>query len=401
MRYRPISTPAAISKDLNEFVELVGEPTLLRLLWNLGQGLNNKGYVTPLDDTRFSLELQLLNLMHYRDKKTRLIASFPKDIHEAVDFIVGIGQSIPHLSARARNKLRGQIIGGIKTNSLRPLQHEFRVAGKLSDLGWDVQFDDLEDLATYDFLATRDGAEFVVEAKSTPVFSGRPLLLPDAEKLFDVVRKKLDGSTEKTKIPILNLTVKDRLSVKREALLALVAACSEASRTKSDQEIGDDITIQFGGEAPDASHEELRVAANIDWIKSGVLMYVPVASPKVIVRLRSEKPDKFEENIAATISECCRKQLTGSKPSVIWVHIDYIKVPDFHKLCYSSQGTPRLDALALRYLTHRIGNNYVSLYFLVGPIFVITAFTHGAVTMTKYTIIQSVNTRTPLFFLEE
>ena len=80
----------------------------------LGQGLNNKGYVTPLDDTIFALELQLLNLMHYRDKKTRLIASFPKMSMRLEHFIVGIGQSIPHLSARARNKLRGQIIGGIK-----------------------------------------------------------------------------------------------------------------------------------------------------------------------------------------------------------------------------------------------------------------------------------------------
>ena len=33
-----------------------------------------------------------------------------------------------------------------------------------------MQFVDLENLATYDFLAKRDGAEFAVEAKSTPVF---------------------------------------------------------------------------------------------------------------------------------------------------------------------------------------------------------------------------------------
>jgi hypothetical protein len=346
MRYRPISNPAEISKDLDVFVELIGENELVRLLWKLWKGLNNKGYVTRWDDIRFSLELQLLNFMRCRDKASRQINSFPKEIHEVTDFIIGIGQSIPYLSPKAKVKLRGQIIGGLKTNGLRPLQHEFRVAGKLSNLGCDVQFIDLEDLGNYDFLAKKNGSEFEVEAKSISALSGRSISLPNAEKFFDVVRKNFDGSIDSTNIPILNIVVKDGLSAKRDKLLSLVAACSEASRTKSDQNIDDDISIQFVGEAPDASFEQLSVAAEIDWIKNGVLAYVPITSPKVIIRLRSEKPDKFADNIAATISECYKKQLSGTKPSVIWVHIDYVQTPDFHKLSSATGGVPRLDALA-------------------------------------------------------
>jgi hypothetical protein len=346
MRYRPASTPVELSKDLGEFVELVGENVLLRSLWRLGRGLRNKGYVTALDDIRFSLELQLLNLMLCRDKNSGQITSIAKGVHEAVDFITGIGQSIPYLSPKAKIKLRGQIIGGIKTNGLRPLQHEFRVAGKLSDLGCDVQFADLEDLGAHDLMATKNGIEFEVEAKSTPVYSGRSLLLPDAEKFFDVVRKQFDGPTDCTKIPVLNLKLKNRISIKHETLLRLVAACNEVARTKSNQDIDSETSIQFVGEVPDASYEELSIPTNIDWLKNGVLAYVPVAPPKVIVRLCSEKQDRFAENIAATVSECCKKQLSGTKPSVIWVHIDYIKTPDFHSLSFASQGTSQLDHLA-------------------------------------------------------
>ena len=243
MRYRPISTPVELSKDLVEFVELVGEDALLRSLWKLGRGLRNKGYVTPLDDIRFSLELQLLNLLLCRDKSSGQVTSIPKGVHEAVDFIIGIGQSIPYLSPKAKVKLRGQIIGGIKTNGLRPLQHEFRVAGKLSDLGCDVRFIDLEELGTHDLMATKNGIQFEVEAKSTPVYSGRSLLLPDAEKFFDMIRKRFDGPTNCTKIPVLNLKIKDRISIKHERLLRLVAMCSEVARTKSNQDIDSDTSI--------------------------------------------------------------------------------------------------------------------------------------------------------------
>jgi hypothetical protein len=222
MRYRPVSTPVELSKDLAEFVELVGENILFRSLWNLGRGLRNKGYVTALDDIRFSLELQLLNLMLCRDKRSGQITSIGKEVHEAVDFIIGIGQSIPYLSPKAKVKLRGQIIGGIKTNGLRPLQHEFRVAGKLSDIGYDVQFTDLEDVGAHDLMATKSGIEFEVEAKSTPVYSGRSLLLPDAEKFFDVVRKQFDGSTDCTKISVLNLKLKIAFRLRMKDYFALL-----------------------------------------------------------------------------------------------------------------------------------------------------------------------------------
>src|SRR5271169_2082762 len=115
MRYRSTNTPDDFSRDVAAFINLIGEADFRRLLVNLGQGLNYKGYVTEIDDLRFSLELQLLNLELLRQEVKGQFLGAPEHIHEAADFVTGLGQSIPHLSAEAQLKLRGQIIGGLKT----------------------------------------------------------------------------------------------------------------------------------------------------------------------------------------------------------------------------------------------------------------------------------------------
>jgi hypothetical protein len=94
---------------------LVGKDNYRSFLSNIGRGLNFKGYVTPIDDMMFLLELKLLNVdLHFLHGRERF-TSLPLALHEAVDFILGLGQTIPHLSAAAKNRLRGQILGGLKT----------------------------------------------------------------------------------------------------------------------------------------------------------------------------------------------------------------------------------------------------------------------------------------------
>jgi hypothetical protein len=127
MRYRALTQADDFSRDVATFVNFIGENEYRRLLINIGKGLNVKGYVTRLDDLRFSLELQLFNLELLRQKKSGNFAAIPAAIHEVVDFVIGLGQTIPHLSSAAQTKLRGQIIGGLKTNGLRSVQHELRV----------------------------------------------------------------------------------------------------------------------------------------------------------------------------------------------------------------------------------------------------------------------------------
>jgi hypothetical protein len=316
MRYRSRNTSDDFSRDVAAFINLIGEGEYRRLLVKLGKGLNHKGYVTETDDLRFSLELQLLNLELVREKVAGQFPGAPEHIHEAADFVTGLGQTILHLSAQARAKLRGQIIGGLKTNGLRPLQHEMRVAGMISKLGCDVIFADLEGDGGCDFFAEKDGVTYEIEGKSLPIFSGQPILPQDAEKLFLALRQKFDGWKDAAQIPILNVTVKNRLSPGHADLLELVEACNTAAATRQNLAVGSDAAVQFLGAIPDALYPKVALAARLDMLRNGINVYVSEGQPKIVVRLFSERSGRFVQNVITTISDASKRQFSGNRPGI-------------------------------------------------------------------------------------
>ena len=351
MRYRSTNTWDDISGDVAAFINLIGGgDEYWRLLNNLGRGLRSKGYVTETDDLRFSLELELLNLELLRRRVAGQFSGTPESIHEATDFVIGLGQTIPHLSVQAQTKIRGQIIGGLKTNGLRSLQHEMRVAGMISKLGCDVTFTDLEGDGGYDFLAEKDGARYEIEAKSLPIFSAHPILPQDADKLFLVLRQKFEGWKTTGQIPILNIRVKDRLSARREDLLELVGACNTAAATKQNVTIGSGTRVEFLGAIPEASYPRLALAARMDSLRNGINVYVSEGQPKVVARLSSERPGKFVHNVISTISDSCKRQLSGNRPGIVWVHVDYVSPDTFDAMAYAKTGNSFFDLIALAVL---------------------------------------------------
>jgi hypothetical protein len=114
MRYRSTNTMRELTQDYVSFLDLIGADEYRRLLDDVGKGPRNKGYVTPFHDIKFLLELQLPNFDLEYMRSGEQLTSIPQSLHEAVGFIYGIGQTIPHLTSNARNKLRGQIVGGLK-----------------------------------------------------------------------------------------------------------------------------------------------------------------------------------------------------------------------------------------------------------------------------------------------
>jgi len=326
-----------------------------------------KGYVTETDDLRFSLELQLLNLELLRRKESGNFVGVPEYIHEATDFIIGLGQTIPFLSSAAKKKVRGQIIGGLKTNGLRSLQHEMRVAGKLSKSGYEVKFEDLEGNGGCDFLAEKNGVTYEVEAKSLPIFSGWPIKPHDADKFFLEIRRKFDGWKDKSQFPILNVTVKSGLPTNRTELFKLVAACNTVAATKKELPHEDYATIQLVGTFPDAAYEKIAAAAHVDQFFSGVYVYVPQRHPKVVIRLRSERKSKFSDNIITTIADAAKRQFSRNRPGVIWTHIDYITSKMFDVLALPKERRPSLrDSIANAVFQSSKRNHVIQIIFSGG-----------------------------------
>jgi hypothetical protein len=162
--------------DVASVVDFVGEAEYRLALDELGRSLRAKGGITPYDDLAFSLELDLFNLEILRKRCGGSFKSYPRECHNGVDFLLGLGQTIPALSESGKTRLLGRLRKGFK-EGLWPLQHELRVSANLSRRGCDLYFHDLEEDGGYDFLATHRGAAFEIEAKAVSVFTGWPIPL--------------------------------------------------------------------------------------------------------------------------------------------------------------------------------------------------------------------------------
>ena len=368
MRYRTRSDGAQFSSDVAAFVSLLGQAEYLQLLLKLGTGLNHKGYVTETDDLRFSLELQLLNLEFLRIQTNGVFAGMPRHLHEAAEFVVGVGQTIPHLSERARWELRSKLLGGLKTNGLRPIQHEFRIAATVSHFGYDVTFADLEGgQGGFDFLAKRGGKAFEIEGKCISAFYGQAILPQDAEKLFLALAQKFTGWTDDASIPILDITLRGRLDVNQSAISTLIDACNSAAQSRATSVVTDYATVSFLGAAPEAACDRLSDIVQIDRMSTWTNVFLSLTKPRVAVRLQSVRPSRFAPNVLATLSDTAKRQLSGSRPGVIWLHIDYLDPAVFDSLSVAEDGPSFLDLLALAFLDSPTRPHISQLIFSGGP----------------------------------
>ena len=154
----------------------------------------------------------------------------------------------------------------------------------LSKLGFDIVFGDLEGVTACDILAEKEGLSCEVEAKSLPIFSGYPILPQDADKFFLEIRRHFRPTIDRNSIPVLNITLRGRLSPERGALLEMVAACNQAVEQKASSATAT-ATIAFGGTIPDdAPAAELAAAARQDAMQNGIAVYVTKHQPKVMIR---------------------------------------------------------------------------------------------------------------------
>jgi hypothetical protein len=179
--------------------------------------------------------------------------------------------------------------------------------------------------------ATKDGWTYEIDAKCHSIFSGQPISPQEANKFFVEIRKHFNGGTNSNEISLLNITVKSRLPSDRAELAKIVSACNAAATSKIDVTLDNVAQIHFRGSYP---YTELGKLINIvatDFVIGQYVLAPPIQN-NVIVRLNYERKDRFRENIIATISESTKTQFTGTLPTIIWTHIDYIDRVRFGQL---------------------------------------------------------------------
>lgn len=301
----------------------------------IGRSLRAKGFVTPFDDAMFSLELDLLNLENLRVRSSSLIQSLPSQCHRGVDFLLGLGQTISVLSADAKTRLLGRLRSGLK-EGLWPLEHELRIAANLSKRGWNIFFHDLEEGSGYDFLVTKNGTIFEVEAKAISAFTGWPVKPENLNKLLVEVKQHFEWK-DGLKIPLIGLRLSSALLPERTQLCQLVAAISEVALTKKELSLAD-AHIRYIGTVPDMGSDKLMQSSYLHSRMARKIVLVNPTSPKLVLEIDSDRPVQLDRKIAKTISEAARKQFSRRNPGVIWTHINFIPKDAFSILSTTQNG---------------------------------------------------------------
>jgi hypothetical protein len=335
VRYRTVNNLSDISYDAAVAVDFIGQDEYRDALDSLGRSLRAKGFVTPFDDAWFGLELDLLNLERLRAKTSGLFQSLPEPCHAGVDFLIGLGQTIPHLSAKAKTRLLGRLRTGLK-EGLWPVQHELRVAKVLDNRGCNIYFHDLEEDGGYDFLATRNGTAFEIEAKAISAFTGWPIKPENLNKLLFEVKQHFSWNDETT-IPVISLKLSSHLLPERTQLRELVSALTEVARTREPLSLPN-ATIRFIGVSPNMAPERLMMATRGHALMRKKIVLVNPVSPKLVLELDSDKPIQLKRKIVKTINEAAREQFSRSNPSVIWTHIHLISHGAFTELTLATGG---------------------------------------------------------------
>jgi len=88
----------------------------------------------------------------------------------------------------------------------------------------------------------------------------------------------------------------------------------------------------------------------IDSAASWANVFLSQGKPQVAVRLESERPSRFVRSVLDTLSDSAKRQFSGNRPGVLWLHIDYLAPVIFDALANAQAGASFLDLLALAVL---------------------------------------------------
>jgi hypothetical protein len=364
MRYREINDLGDISRDVAVVVDFIGEEEYGRSFAAIKKSLNLKGFVTPFDDAMFALELDLYNLEKLRTQCSGNFQSLPKQCHAGVDFLIGLGQTIPALSTKAKARLLGRVKSGLQ-EGLWPLQHELGVAANLSKRGWDIYFHDFEEGGGYDFLVSQKGMKFEVEAKAISAFTGWPIKPENLNKLLVEIKQHFDCDYDSA-IPLIGLRLSSSLPAERTQLQQLVSALSEVAQNRKGLSVPG-TQIRFMGTIPDMPSQKLQAAALGHARMARKIVLVNPTPPRLVLELDSDRPIQLERKIVRTINEAAREQFSRLNPSVIWTRINFISKEAFTRLSSLKDGRACfLDQIASRALFSEKRNHLSQLVFSGG-----------------------------------
>lgn len=319
---------------ITPFMQVVGYNSLRDRVASLRKRMQADGYAYALLAERHALELEVWEVV----QRYRTYGRLPRSVIQgalnrgsfrAYDFMVLLAQVYRHLNAAGRARLEGSVQHAFTDeNDLASLAQEMSIVGNLTRFGCSVQCHDMETGGGFDFLATREGIEFEVEAKVISPDKGRQIHQYDALVFAESFSPQLDWQSfvEKKQGALVRVHVPARINRHPAALKAMGQAVVETLHTGAPQVTNlcetELIPFNVAGSAFDAGKSmDLQAIRKHVHDVGGVnderiLVRAKPGHAALLVTLQSRKPDKFLAYAYESLKDGAG-QLSGTRPGIL------------------------------------------------------------------------------------
>lgn len=330
-----------------EFVAWIGFSTLSKALKRKHSSLEEWASFREIAPKLFSIEIGLAKVLQ-RWRTTRKL-SFPKEksTYDALAFAGLCTRIKSQLSKQQAEIFRRRVISDILPNGrLCHLDHEFRIAQNLFDHGWTIKHFGFCGEPGPDFIAQRGANEIEVEGKCLSPEIGLGISYEYSTRLLSRINRDLRG-----KYPGQFTTIKIEIfrdeeqnnkidTVRQSAIDSYASATGCSSDTFR-------IVIEFSPlrdflsrfptvEGQNWLHDTF---AELRTREGDYGYFMRRANEVIFCNIIPMRPSKQLKNVLKLISKTCGRQFSGTRPSVLWLHLQGL---DPKQVDNNVNGTPYL-----------------------------------------------------------
>lgn len=352
-----------------QFMSITGWEPWKNRFDKLREQIRANPLIEDLFHERYMLELEIERLQ--KNIRVGRIPRLSTEYQEyaPLAFIATIARLHSKLNGEGQRRLSGMLRSGLNDEyGLTSLQHEIEAAVHLFSRGFDVTFSDLEGVSQFDFLATRNGIELEVECKTFSADVGRQIHRRRLYQLGGSIYSAMLSCAKKHReLQFIRVIIPERLNGSDAQISALreyiTASLSDRSARFDPKICFVEYTSYALEDMPfdiehskDLNRESAKayIEAKTGYQVAHALLVYGKKNGLVAIAIESKKKDQVIDGLISRLKKLVKKQLTGSRPALIWLKFLDLKENELLELAKRDRaGNPSALQLATDMLLNR------------------------------------------------
>lgn len=326
---------------LARFFGIIGSTNILSAGAHIVNQLKQNPVLGEFLKEQRKIEIELCNIARYR----RITGRIPRpskshDIYHALTFACAFVRIYDQLTKEAQAEFVGRVRGALKGHgNLSSIDHEILAATYLSRCGWAVYFNDLENKGRCDFVIAKNNTEIEVECKTISADAGRKIHRFDFRRFAGTLRKDLVNFLRNhDEIHLLRLLLNDRLPTHDQELGRIGHSILNLLGTNSRQIDAESYDLVYEIRSSQGSEDQITayvadfVKKSIKYPNSHHSFFLGVKNGGMLfLAATSKRPDQVLTYLYKQLKDA-HKQFSGTKPAILWVHIEDIEPEKWEEL---------------------------------------------------------------------